>query len=1217
MESIAGQWPAASGNSPQAATSRISGIPEDGGSAPPLPDIEQIRTYYDVLFRYVDSGFIAVRAFHHGDDSKPPLFTRWADFGLGVDKLARVMLQAAKDAARAPDGAVLAPPVCTFASMANAAKANVELGPVLVVEADDNAADTVRRLEGLLGPATLLVASGGTTKAGEPKLHAYWRLTEPTSSPEDHAKGERCRRIMALLTGADLSAVPLPHPMRVPGSLHTKDPSRPRLCRIVGGNHEAEVELVAALEALEHAAWLAGIEVDDGNRATSSNATVAPEGDLGAYAATIPNEVADWHGWNRIGMTFFAASGGSDAGLAAFTAWSAKLPEVHDERACLARWRHYPTSPPTSLTAGTLFHLAREADPDFRLPSWDAPPDAAVLATAAALTGKAVEPAPELPPLVELSREEATARLREAVADGFTRALNGDPDKPLQLAIKGAAGLGKTAIIKDEINARPGIRVGAYTSTVRLGEDWTAGLGDPALIRGRSQEVDGKPLCPKHEEAVAVASAGFNVASTLCKRGTGPDTEHCEFFRTCRYLRQLASRATVRVHAHEYAWLPPPPATLVGKIPKPDLIIIDEGFALAAARKTDIPLDRLTADNPFLAAVEGNSTGALGRRLRDALEAGRDLRAEFTAEEVDVAIAAAAAALSRPAPVTPGMKQAEQRRLLKGLGRSLAARLYRLWTVLGEDLATGRKVQRVRLVRNVPQPGGAEPRDVVRVNWRRPLKLPAGVPILLLDASLDPDIARLWFPHLEVVEIPAHRNATVVQVASTTCSKNRLLSYDSAPDAAKATAANRLADVKAMAMAEARKGRKVAVTTYKEARGRMGEVPGVDTLHFGAVRGLDHLKHHDVMFVAGRNQPPPAEVEDIALSLFGDRHELTLTGAYVTRPRAYRMRDGSRPVVGVAEHEDPFVNRVLEQVREQESLQVLDRLRLIHRTKPATVYLLSNLPLPGLYVDQLVRWNDLVPSRRQQMADRHNGAVPLSPTEMHRLCPDLWPTAAAAEKARQRAGIAGQNPIRVSQWEMSGNSLAVYRRPGQRGRPLTVLLPGSVATPAAAEAFLQAAGFGPVTVLRVGSADMLDADQSAAAPAEAVQESTSSPPPEEGPNVPSSPEPLRPAAPVVAVFDGSAYPVRRPSPVEPVASAATPPVIGAPRWAMATLVALLRPDGTTAHVWTEGSLTDLDVAAAKLRRAGHHGTPLAFVERRDPWTPPAPREGLQPGEAAA
>lgn len=80
-----------------------------------------------------------------------------------------------------------------------------------------------------------------------------------------------------------------------------------------------------------------------------------------AALSGIPNTgPADWEAWNRIGMATWAATGGGEAGRAAFHAWSEQHAS-YDAAETNARWDHYAASPPTQIGAGTLFYLARQS----------------------------------------------------------------------------------------------------------------------------------------------------------------------------------------------------------------------------------------------------------------------------------------------------------------------------------------------------------------------------------------------------------------------------------------------------------------------------------------------------------------------------------------------------------------------------------------------------------------------------------------------------------------------------------------------------------------------------------------------------------------------------------------------------------------------------------------------------------------------------------------
>ena len=67
-------------------------------------------------------------------------------------------------------------------------------------------------------------------------------------------------------------------------------------------------------------------------------------------------------------MALFAASGGSEAGLAAFDRFSRRSAK-HDADETPRRWEHYRQFPPDRLGPGTLVYEARQVDPTFRLPS--------------------------------------------------------------------------------------------------------------------------------------------------------------------------------------------------------------------------------------------------------------------------------------------------------------------------------------------------------------------------------------------------------------------------------------------------------------------------------------------------------------------------------------------------------------------------------------------------------------------------------------------------------------------------------------------------------------------------------------------------------------------------------------------------------------------------------------------------------------------------------
>jgi hypothetical protein len=74
----------------------------------------------------------------------------------------------------------------------------------------------------------------------------------------------------------------------------------------------------------------------------------------------------DWKGWNEIGMAIWRATDGSAEGLVAFDVWSKKSPK-YDAATTAKKWAAYFKAPPLHIGAGTIFYLADQAEPDWRL----------------------------------------------------------------------------------------------------------------------------------------------------------------------------------------------------------------------------------------------------------------------------------------------------------------------------------------------------------------------------------------------------------------------------------------------------------------------------------------------------------------------------------------------------------------------------------------------------------------------------------------------------------------------------------------------------------------------------------------------------------------------------------------------------------------------------------------------------------------------------------
>jgi hypothetical protein len=349
---------------------------------------QDLSVFVEVLFRYCDpGGHVALRAFRDDADGmwRPDLWSAPRVSAQGLGDVVNAAIALAEAAGASGERVVVCPPVATFKGTQGAAEKDILNGPALS-DCDQMPERAREILENTLGPATVVVASGGIwidpeTGARQHKVHVHWRLDRPTRVFAGHVKLKEARRLAMVLVGADASGVPLVHPLRWPGSLHTK--VEPRLARIVSLRADVEIALDTALEQLRSAV-AARATPGNGHDPTAGGYTgttghrpsvFGPDADaidfISALSA-IPNTERNRKRWSDIGMATWGASNGSAAGLAAFIAWTAKFEGNTDpNEKARERWEHWRRFPPSAIGAGTLFRMAREA-----WPGWEKPSDA-------------------------------------------------------------------------------------------------------------------------------------------------------------------------------------------------------------------------------------------------------------------------------------------------------------------------------------------------------------------------------------------------------------------------------------------------------------------------------------------------------------------------------------------------------------------------------------------------------------------------------------------------------------------------------------------------------------------------------------------------------------------------------------------------------------------------------------------------------------------------
>lgn len=568
--------------------------------------------------------------------------------------------------------------------------------------------------------------------------------------------------------------------------------------------------------------------------------------------------------------------------------------------------------------------------------------------------------------------------------------------------IKGPAGSGKTQQMAAHIAQRETSVVEVYQPTHRLGDEWMASVLNynpnkrVIVIKGREAlDGQGQPLCIKHQLAQQLSQKGLSVYPNLCRssQGKGKAPLECQRYHHCAYIQQFGP-ADVYIYTH--AHLPLERGEL--ETWKPGLVVIDESFFQSCLQKLEFSATLLL--HPALPAKATAICSDIHQHLLQyGLAVGlqrlfnRSLLPAL--EEARVALIQA-----NKTKLQPDMNALQQTPLI-----AHAVSFYPL-IVLMQHLAWAALT--TFQIQSMDFDAMAQTLTIHhRHNITRFDGLQAPPRILLLDASASQTVIDPFFNVGAIKPIHVKRIAMVTQCRSTRCSNTSLMPMSQKTPARQQAATDRLKDVQTFIDRLEGRGLKLLVVGPSAITGNpncnipalLTVSPGSELAHFNAVRGVDHWKGMGAIILIGRNQPPVKAVEDIARALFwGMPGRLGLTGKWTTAVKGYRTL-GEPYGVEVEVHADPRVQAVHEQVREEESLQAIDRLRLIYPEQDKQVFVLSNLVL-DLEVHQLLDWHDITHGTRLEQAKEALacGVLPLRPKWLSDRFMALWPTEKAAKE---------------------------------------------------------------------------------------------------------------------------------------------------------------------------------------------------------------------------
>lgn len=597
-----------------------------------------------------------------------------------------------------------------------------------------------------------------------------------------------------------------------------------------------------------------------------------------------------------------------------------------------------------------------------------------------------------LNPLPLAEAEAAFAAAIEKFRSAFMRG-----EEPRHV-IRATMGLGKTRGVA-ELLARivqelPGIVIDVYVPRHDLSDDFREMLEQHALfntevkcIRGRRYEAnDGTTPCLKPYLVKALEDLKLPVRWNACYRST---EQKCEHYESCPYWQQFTTnlwKSEIRIMPHAYLGLP-----RNDDLSEPNLVVIDEGCLSSMHEKREMNLTDVTNVLTSIGEIvlsETISIGmVLGKPLKALREAGfspaqlRSIKFDHSSETVDFDM--------------------NSDRLTASL-KSKKARPHRAVEMLCEILAEEAEQH-------------PERDEATRIRYRsngqivmgRIEILPFGgrTPLLILDATANGTVNEKLFGRMETVRIDAEQKAFVIQIYDRTGSNKSWAEQES-----------KVEDLAHVLACRALYGDRVLCVSHKELACELREMDlpdGVAIEHFGNLRGKDEYKDYDTIFITGRNQPPPSDVEGIARALFWD-DEVPLTydlaaafdkptGTYLpTELRGYAARgEAFGKGVNVNAFTDQRIEAVHQQLREAETAQAIARLRLVRSETRKIVILLANLPVE-MQVDRLVQWTGMMPIEADRILDRY-GFFPLSPLGLRKLLPSIFRTEEQAKKFLQRS----------------------------------------------------------------------------------------------------------------------------------------------------------------------------------------------------------------------
>ena len=588
------------------------------------------------------------------------------------------------------------------------------------------------------------------------------------------------------------------------------------------------------------------------------------------------------------------------------------------------------------------------------------------------------------------------------------------PVSPLVWLVSGAQGTGKTASVVGSLRdgvSTPGLmHEGIGYVTVLYSIDHaksTEAYGDyvaarpanrpsprPLQVRGMGAlRQDGQgTMCAFADAMTRAAAQGVDVKGQICPGC--PERDACPLMMLEKDIQDARhapeGAALFAVHDHAFTRLP-------GGI-EPSRVIFDERvrdfghrtYAVPVA-EWDIDLSTYVRWHRQRADVTADQFGALSS-LIDPLKAAIYQAVIFQTADALTVIAAAADALALPGETAVDVVNRAAKELqsfdtdclteklkaeMRGFNSGQNATPTPSMKAQLKTIVNATEVKHVKsliglfkvVAVELAQDHGPQLRSVLRATMHSDdcivaeaiarTTIPDNVPVLHLDGTADPDLAKAWFgPDLERFHYPVERlTKDVVFVDGRNFSTTSL------------TGLHYLTGEpwNAERAAQTRDRWKVIFCQYpgcfiampKSVCEAFGDLPGHNVAHFGAVRGRNMAADCETGIVVGRNLPKPRELERLARAFavaLNRPFEALRTPnkpediRLPRRVEGLRMRVGPAHGIEVEYHPDPTAQAILRQIRDAEAAQAIDRVRAHFKPKR---FIVAGACIPDITFDRM------------------------------------------------------------------------------------------------------------------------------------------------------------------------------------------------------------------------------------------------------------------------